>query len=932
MEENVQKYRRIGYDIVINHFEEDYRNFLRDHIYMAKYGQTDWKDHIPQGIVEVLNADDKKIDNLTLNDFFEETYLWSLKEMTIQTDIYSEIDKYFGERVDKKHLIDFFDELNEFRRKIAHAKSNITEHELFSIIELFKLFCKGDQAKEFLNYLRRGEFNHEISIPEDFVVTADCIHNLPVEDYDLDGGFVGRRKEINQIKKLLFSNQDRIITITGAGGLGKTALALKTSYSIISLGNNPYKFVIWLSAKENKLTASDGIVSIESQITDYDSMILDIISILDPSLYQDFFSFEDSSDLFLEEIYNIFKSNRSLLVIDNLETISNNQIIEFIKEVPRPSQVLITSRKGLGEIERRFPLPDLEKKDAISLFRIIAKEKNRVDLQKLTAESISELVSKVRFYPLVIKWSIGKICLGVDIQNAFGKIYDGSSDISEFVFNDIFEMLSNQAKKCLFAMVLLGDKPVSKYLIQHLVGFVDDRFDDAIKELMLSSFIFSEVNEDDGKLINTYSMLTLTRGFIQKKFEDSRELKHELQAKYYELNYQIEQTEKSKLAFYDSLDAFGIKTEEDKIAFNYVKTAKNYQRSENYKDASKFYKKAYDISPNLSYVLVEYAKFEFLDGNPARCCELLDRAKATDPENFHIYHSYGVVLRKQNRLPEAIEHFKDAKKINPEFLPTYNELGRTYSFMGKYQEAQQEFEDCKALNEGITNYKHLNFTLYFQADNFRRWSEYYSLQGNEQECLRILNISRDTIRDAIKLTNNDTKNQKLERRISRDIGICFFKQRMFSEGVRELEYSASAIIDRNGKQIQDSESAALSNYYICLHGSKLRKLTKEECLERLNYARTMSTNHRTLLKIEKLIHDLDSTNLHSGYIRFFNWHKDFGVVVSEDGSEYTFIGKNFKSRDDIQYNRNVEGEIVTFEVVTHRQMQKKIAQSVQLSN
>ena len=66
-----------------------------------------------------------------------------------------------------------------------------------------------------------------------------CINNIPPADYDLDGGFVGRKPEIKDIKKRLYSDLDRIITIMGAGGVGKTALALEVAKSIIDDPKNP---------------------------------------------------------------------------------------------------------------------------------------------------------------------------------------------------------------------------------------------------------------------------------------------------------------------------------------------------------------------------------------------------------------------------------------------------------------------------------------------------------------------------------------------------------------------------------------------------------------------------------------------------------------------------------------------------------------------
>ena len=171
-----------------------------------------------------------------------------------------------------------------------------------------------------------------------------------------------------------------MITITGAGGVGKTAIALKVTYQFLEDERNPFFAMLWFSAKTTRLT-EDGIVPLIPEIKSDDQLIKDMLNLLDP---QSLKTFEDSNvptQYHKDRIYKIFKENRCLIVIDNLETILRDEgIINFIKNIPRPSQVLITSRKGLGEIERRYELKDMDSKDAIQLFRVIARQRNMIDL------------------------------------------------------------------------------------------------------------------------------------------------------------------------------------------------------------------------------------------------------------------------------------------------------------------------------------------------------------------------------------------------------------------------------------------------------------------------------------------------------------------------------------------------------------------------
>jgi hypothetical protein len=47
---------------------------------------------------------------------------------------------------------------------------------------------------------------------------SKVIHNLPIPDFD-DTGFIGRTRDVDEIKKLIFSN--KVVSILGDGGIGK---------------------------------------------------------------------------------------------------------------------------------------------------------------------------------------------------------------------------------------------------------------------------------------------------------------------------------------------------------------------------------------------------------------------------------------------------------------------------------------------------------------------------------------------------------------------------------------------------------------------------------------------------------------------------------------------------------------------------------------
>jgi LuxR family glucitol operon transcriptional activator len=88
-----------------------------------------------------------------------------------------------------------------------------------------------------------------LSLPVLKLHKEEAHHNLPIPDFD-ETGFIGRKKDVNDILKLILGN-NRVVTIMGEGGVGKTALALKVAYDILDLGaKNPFDIIFGYQLKQ----------------------------------------------------------------------------------------------------------------------------------------------------------------------------------------------------------------------------------------------------------------------------------------------------------------------------------------------------------------------------------------------------------------------------------------------------------------------------------------------------------------------------------------------------------------------------------------------------------------------------------------------------------------------------------------------------------
>lgn len=604
------------------------------------------------------------------------------------------------------------------------------------------------------------------------------------------------------------------------------------------------------------------------------------------------------------------------MIIDNLESIKDEETLTFIKDIPRPSQVLITSRKGLGEIERRFHLPDFTETDAIVLFRLISRERERIDLLKIPEKYIGELTNKVRYYPLLIKWSIGKVCLGTPIQDAFSEIYSGKSEIAEFVFDDIFKLLSSSAKLCLYSMIVFGDRPISKHMLMHIANLDDDGFDDAIGELIITSFVYPEVSESDEGLVTNFNMLSLTRGFISNKLDEDKKTLNILHTRYHDLSKQIEQIEKSQSVYYQSLFSLGIKTEEEKIAFNYVKTAKNFSKQDNFEKAEENFENAIKIAPKFVYALTEYAKFEYYRYHIPNSNLLFQKAIEADPENFHGFFHFGICLKKQGNFVDAIQMLTKAQNLNPNHLPIHNELGRTYSLNGNYELANDQFEKAKK-QEKYPNFMHKFLTFQYQADNYRRWAEGFFTRKDFESSILKLNLALETVAEAINIIRGDKKVLLLEKQICLQMAVNLCECGKFDDAVPYFEKCLRKIILMNGIEISADQVMAKAYYYYAYYGILQDKLNPEKIKEYILKGKAITTDPNYISKFSFIWKKYDEKfgekkpKPISGIIGWYNKYKYYGIIRSEDKS-YLFFLADFNKKIESEEINFLEGKNVIF--------------------
>src|SRR5919202_492349 len=217
-------------------------------------------------------------------------------------------------------------------------------------------------------------------------------HNLPLELTS----FIGREREIAEVKRLLLlEGKDRLLTLTGPGGCGKTRLALKVAFEVVQ----EFEDGVWL---------------------------VELSSLSDPDLVPQAVAFalgvrEAPERSLTEVLTEHLKSKKMLLVLDNCEHVIDAcaALADALLRACPELRILATSREALsiaGEAtwlvpplslpdpEHPPPVEDLAGYEAVRLFlERAAAVSSRFELTERNAPAVAQVCRRVDGMPLAIE-------------------------------------------------------------------------------------------------------------------------------------------------------------------------------------------------------------------------------------------------------------------------------------------------------------------------------------------------------------------------------------------------------------------------------------------------------------------------------------------------------------------------------------------------
>lgn len=614
-----------------------------------------------------------------------------------------------------KEILEKIEKIIPVRNRVMHSRPlNFDDDEIVlnftdDIRKYTKTIKFEDTIKELDTINNNPNYLVSVKISSTEDKNNSIYHNLPMADYD-DTGFIGRRKDKELLRSKLLGAYP-VISIIGVGGYGKTSLALSCLYDLIEeykeTENPIFDTIMWVTLKTRGLQDGDF-----KYIKNSINSLNDAIKKSDQQLNL------DSSLSNIDNILYYMKKHKTLLVIDNLETINIIENRRLFEELPTGSKILITSRIGIGDYEQIFKLAELTDKDAEMYLRRLAHIYKVDSLLKKNGDTIIEYTKKLYKNPLAIKWFVINVGKGLEPNIIFRK---KQNELIKFCLSNVYEKLSDNAKYILKVILLKQNR----CNLAELVYISQKNYDEcemAIYELFKSNFL--EQNEDF-----SYSIPAFSTNYIREQ-------------KFYIENYNtIRQNIKRLIGNLENLDkdihltneyhpiSFFPKTVSEKIATVYMLKALEACKNKDNKVMDEYYNLAVQAAPKFADIY-KSAAYMYSKTNVINAERDYATAMELAENKAPIYYFYGGFLINNQNYTEGERQLLNALELDRDNTLIIMRLARVYKMTNRFEES---INLLRKIETEINNVKDTRMKIKFVYETIDTYIRYADSYMNNQD-------------------------------------------------------------------------------------------------------------------------------------------------------------------------------------------------------
>lgn len=741
---------------LLSAIEEDFRDLVKDYV-------VEESKLAPELAVKARQRIDKDIGGLfeditfgELVDYFDlgDTFqVINSNRQSFPENIYSPI-KQFNKQIEG---------LIPIRNRVMHIRP-LNYDDLPTIMNFCEQLVEYNLSAKWQNIsatLSKIEENPSFVLSLDITKYDDdnvINHNLPMPDFD-ETGLIGRDKEIEQIKKLCYGSFP-VISILGEGGVGKSALALKVAYELIE-NDKYFDAVIWVTSKTTQITLNE-IREIKGAI----SSSLGIIEEAGSQIMNDHFSGHT-----FDEVIEYLATFRVALFLDNLETIMDDNIRNFVGSLPQGSKIIITSRIGLGAYEYPIKLQGIEERYASQLLRMVARIRGVDSISKLADDQLRKYVNRMHRNPSYIKWFVSSVQTGISIES----VLQNSGSFLDFCMSNVYEYLSENAQQITTSMQCIGgfkDLPELAYLND----FSALQVQDAVQELMATDMLRQRSDAKDSSVKTMYQLSELARAYLDKHHKPSSAFQKKIMDKRNKLNSAYEQQMNQQTS--DKYNPINIQFREksDRVVVRELQEIQKLINRGIFDEAFERLEEVHGLAPEYFEVARFKAYFYQKIGNISDARGQYELAIILAPNKPQLYYWFGKFLfHSEDNVDGAAEQFEKAHKIEPSSAKVSVALARAYLVQHEYAKSQKIIDSLKdtilqADDFSKKFYYDVSIQIkYRSADDFSRADNYIESLKSLEDMIVIFNLTpikyqdshiKDKLKKCSYITNRLAKDLK----------------------------------------------------------------------------------------------------------------------------------------------------------------------------